>query len=69
MGRSWVHTVQQNGRWQNEIEGEGTQVQTFLTKEDAVEAGRMLARWRQAEHLIHNRDDTIAERNSYGRNP
>jgi hypothetical protein len=33
---------------------------------EAEEAGRDAARRRQTEHVIHNSDGTIGERNSYG---
>jgi hypothetical protein len=39
------------------------------TKEEAVAAERETARARRTEHVIHNLDGTIAERNSYGNNP
>jgi hypothetical protein len=39
------------------------------TKEEAVAAGRETARARRTEHVIHNLDGTIAERNSYGNDP
>jgi hypothetical protein len=38
-----------------------------VNKADAVEAGRREARRRETEHVIHNRDGTIAKRTSYGR--
>jgi hypothetical protein len=37
--------------------------------EEAVAAGRAMARAERTEHLIHNLDGTIAERNSYGADP
>ena len=68
MSRGWIHTVHKNGLWVNEVEGEG-QMSSHRTKEEAVAAERETARARRTEHVIHNLDGTIAERNSYGNNP
>jgi hypothetical protein len=68
MARGWVHTVHRDGRWVNEIEGEG-QISSHYTKDEAVSAGRDAARARRTEHVIHNLDGTISERNSYGNDP
>lgn len=68
MARGWIHTVYKNDIWVNEVEGEG-QISSHVTKEEAVDAGREAARSRSTEHVIHNMDGTIAERNSYGNDP
>lgn len=68
MARGWVHTVHKDGTWINEIEGEG-EFSQHRTKEEAVAAGREAARGRRTEHVIHNLDGTISERNSYGSDP
>lgn len=65
MARGWIHTVHKNGQWVNEIEGGGV-LSSYTTKEQAVEAGRVAAMSNKAEHVIHNMDGTIAQRNSYG---
>lgn len=51
--------------WRNEIEGEAV-LSTHATRGEAVDAGREGARRRQTEHVIHNSDGSIGERNSYG---
>jgi Uncharacterized protein conserved in bacteria (DUF2188) len=68
MARGWVHTVHREGFWINEVEG-GGQISRHATKERAVEVGREAAQARRTEHVIHNMDGTIAERNSYGNDP
>jgi hypothetical protein len=68
MAEGFVHTVWKNDEWVNEIEL-GDEVSRHATKEEAVESGRNLARQRKTEHVIHNQDGTIAERNSYGGDP
>jgi len=70
MAEGFVHTVYRDGRWVNSIEGDQAPLpDSFETKEDAVEEGRAEARRRQSEHVIHNQDGSIAERNSYGDDP
>jgi uncharacterized protein DUF2188 len=70
MAEGFVHTVRKDGRWCTIIEDQhGSLGETFEKKEEAVEAGRAEARRRQTEHVIHNEDGSIAERNSYGNDP
>jgi uncharacterized protein DUF2188 len=69
MAKGFVHTVPAGGLWRNRVEAAELLRGAYAKKEDAVEAGRREARRRKTEHVIHNRDGTIAERNSYGRDP
>jgi hypothetical protein len=64
-----VHTVFKNGSWTNTVEGGDGGTATHGSKEAAVAAGRQLAQSNASEHLIHNQDGVIAERNSYGNDP
>jgi hypothetical protein len=41
----------------------------FPTKDSAERAGRDTAKREGVEHLIHNKDGRIGERNSYGNDP
>jgi hypothetical protein len=61
-----VHTVPAPG-WLNKVDGRIRSRHT--RKEDAIEAGRAIARKLRVEHTIHNMDGTIAEKNSYGNDP
>jgi hypothetical protein len=63
-----VHTVHQDGLWVNELEG-GGELSRHQTKAEAVTRGRSEARQRQVEHVIHNMDGSIADRQSYGDPP
>ena len=64
-----IHTVHKNGEWINEVEG-GERIEgSFATKEVAASEGRLQAIEATTEHVIHNADGTIAERNSYGPDP
>jgi Uncharacterized protein conserved in bacteria (DUF2188) len=68
MARDWVHTVRKGGMWVNEIE-DGEHLSEHYTKDAAVAAGSDEAWRRRTEHLIHNVDGTIAQRNSYAPDP
>ena len=69
MADGFVHTVHKDGGWVNSEEGGDRLGQPYETKRDAVEAGKHLARSRRTEHVIHNEDGSISERNSYGNDP
>lgn len=65
-----VETFHQDGQWRNRVEGTGSGAITVHdTKDEAVRAGRDLARDRGVEHIVRNLDGQIGERNSYGRDP
>ena len=68
MAEGFVHTVYKNGQWVNEIEGNGS-IGSHATKEDAIANGRAQAQQSKTEHVIHNQDGTISDRNSYGTDP
>lgn len=69
MADGFVPTVHADGSWRNTIEGAEPLPGSFGTKAEAVQAGRTKAERRSTEHLIHNEDGTIDERNSYGNDP
>lgn len=69
MADGFVHTVYKNDQWVNEIEGGSEVGGSHSTEEDAVAAGRERAKADKTEHVIHNQDGTISERNSYGNDP
>lgn len=64
-----VHTVPHDDGWANRREGAQRVSKTFGTKAEAQAAGRQTARRDKTEHVIHKRDGTIGERNSYGNDP
>ena len=70
MAEGFVHTVRRHEGWANTIEGQdGALPGIFETKDAAVAAGRDEAVRRKTEHVIHNEDTTVGERNSYGSDP
>ena len=64
-----VHTVRRGDGWSNRREGSDRVSKIYPTKKEAQQAGRATARREDTEHLIHNRDGKIGERNSYGNDP
>ena len=69
MADGFIHTVHRDGYWHNELEGGQRASSSHATKTEAVARGREMARDRKTEHVIHNMDGTISERNSYGNDP
>jgi hypothetical protein len=69
MAKGFIHTVYKDGQWLKEVEGGGLVGSGYENKDEAVEAGRERAKRDATEHLIHNQDGTVSERNSYGNDP
>ena len=69
MAKGFIHTLFKGERWINEVEGGAAFGGAHATKEDAESAGRARAKAEMTEHIIHNQDGTISERNSYGKDP
>ncbi len=64
-----VHTVPHGDGWANRREGSDRVSRAFDTKAQAQQAGRDTARREHTEHVVHRKDDTIGEKNSYGNDP
>lgn len=70
MSKKPIHTVHDsNGGWKNVREGASRAPSTHTTKSETQTAGRDQARRDSTEHVIHNMDERIAQRNSYGDDP
>jgi hypothetical protein len=65
MSKGDVHTLPHKGGWANKIEGSRRVANTAPRKAEAQAKGREMAIKRKVEHLIHNTDGTIGQRNSY----
>lgn len=63
-----IHTTynKQAENWRNVAEGATKPSKVFETKSEAQVAGRQQAINNKSEHLIHNQDGKISQRNSYG---
>jgi hypothetical protein len=62
-----IHTSKQGDRWVNKPEGNERASNSAPTKAKAQAQGRQMAIDRGVEHVIHNQDGTIGERNTYPR--
>ena len=69
MSKKNIHTVPHSDGWANRREGSERASGTFPTKDAAEHVGRDAARRDHVEYLIHRRDGTIGERNSYDHDP
>ncbi len=64
-----VHTVPHDDGWANLREGADRVSKTFPTKQEAQDAGRDTAKREHTEHVVHKKDGTIGEKNTYGPDP
>jgi len=62
-----IHTSKQGDVWVNRAEGNGRASNSAPTKAEAQAKGREMAIARGVEHVVHNQDGKIAERNTYPR--
>ena len=67
--RNDVHTVPNpdGSGWVNKVGGDVAS--HHRRKDTATDAGRDIARENHSEHVIHKKDGTIGEKNSYGNDP
>ena len=69
MARTQIHTVKRGSGWGNLKAGATRVSKVYKTKATAQAAGRKTAISQKAEHVIHNMNGRIGERNSYGYDP
>lgn len=69
MGKNQHITPHPDGGWQ--VKGEGNNKATVITdtQQQAIDAGRNIAKNQQSELLIHGRNGQIRARDSYGNDP
>lgn len=63
-----VHVVPGDQGWNVKVEG-GSRAAYFQTQDEAIRAGRSLARDNHSENIVHGRDGRIRQRDSYGHDP
>jgi hypothetical protein len=66
-----IHTVYnaERRRWENKKDKSARPLSSHLTRNNAVEKGRRIAKKGRAEHIIHYQEGPIQKRNSYGNDP
>lgn len=65
-----VHVVPSpNGGWDVKREGEHRPIDHSDKQQDAIDAGRRVAQTNHGELVIHRRDGTIRDKDSYGHDP
>jgi uncharacterized protein DUF2188 len=63
-----VHVVPSARGWDVKVEG-GGEAGHFHTQDEAIAASRGLALVNRSEHIVHDRDGRVRQRDSYERDP
>ncbi len=63
------HVVPNNGNWQVKREGAERATKNFTRQQDAIDYARSIAINQQGELIIHRRNGTIRDKDSYGNDP
>ncbi len=71
MSKRNIHTVFNNERkmWETKVEKQITPLSSAHTKDKAIENSTKEAKKREVEHVIHNKDGKISDKDSYGKDP
>ena len=69
MAKGDVHVVPDGREWKVEIESAGRARSRHSTQAEAARAAREIARRGKRELLVHGREGSIREPNTYGRDP
>lgn len=66
-----IHTVYNSGRgmWETKKEGQTKPIASSHTKTVAEEKSVREAKRAEVEHVIHNKDGRISDKDSYGKDP
>lgn len=69
MAKKNVHVVPNDGQWAVKTENAERAVKITSTQQEAIERAKEIAKNNQSELIIHRKDGTIREKNSYGNDP
>ncbi len=71
MAKKNIHTVFNKERkmWETKKEGQEKPLVSSHTKEKALEKSIIEAKKNKVEHVIHNKDGKISDKDSYGKDP
>lgn len=63
------HVIPNNGNWQVKREGADKATKNFSTQQKAIDYARTIAVNQHSELIIHRRNGTIRDKDSYGNDP
>lgn len=71
MPKKNIHTVFNSDRkmWETKKEGQEKPLSSSHKKETAMEKSVVEAKKAEVEHVIHNKDGKISDKDSYGKDP
>ena len=69
MGKNIHVTRRDNDKWAVKGEGDARASSLHDKQKDAIDAGRGLARGNKSELVIHDRENKIRDKDSYGNDP
>lgn len=71
MPKKNIHTVfnKERDMWETKKEKQEKPISSSHTKENAMEKSIKLAKKLEVEHVIHNKDGKISDKDSYGQDP
>ncbi len=64
-----VHVVPDKGNWAVKTENKSRAAKKTQTQAEAIETAISIAKNNKSEMVIHRKDGTIREKNSYGNDP
>lgn len=67
MAKGDIHTSKDGDKWVNRVEGNERASNSAPTKAAAQAKGKEMAIQHGSEHVVHNQDGKISERNTYPR--
>jgi hypothetical protein len=68
-GKRGQHVVRRESGWAVRRSGSERATKVFRTQDEAISAGREIARRQETELYVHGEDGRIRERSSYGNDP
>lgn len=71
MSKRNIHTVYNRDRdmWETKLEKKDSPLSSSHTKNTAMDKSIREAKSREVEHVIHNKDGKISDKDSYGKDP
>lgn len=61
-----IHVIFKDEEWKIKEENNEVYIKNFSTKEDAINYAKDLAQKNKVELIIHNKNNIISEKDSYG---